>query len=360
MLVGLLEAFLICLLFRLFGRSGDRIPTWCVFFQYRNRIPKYCVLPYPPRTVSNERDLAVSCTIRFHPRVAECFLSLRSAGCVARIVLLVEPGHVIEPSFRYLLATARAEVVAMPGTGYKSVFHNRWSWVLDYLRDHVAEYDRVLWFDSFDVFFQGDPFDVINPVNVTLFTEGVLIGRCPINSWWLKGCFGESLVRSVADKPLLNGGVAAGPAGPFLKFLSIFIRKPEDWVNCSICQIHLNYLAHTGAFRRAGVGYVIRGCDAAAHLHWCPADWQPFYVNRKMYVSKLHRGKPPPIVHANGRAKKQIFNLIERCAVWITDHAGPGAVSRDDDPDGRKKRMRAGRRTQLRKRYVSRTGRRRM
>jgi hypothetical protein len=314
--------------------------SWLRFFECRRsgmptrrvgpyQIPKYCVLSYAPRTVSNERDLAISCALKAHPRVAECFLSLRSA---ARLVLLVERGHVIEPNFGFLLGAAQAEVVRMPNKGYMGLFHNRWSWMLDYLRVHIAEYDRVLWFDSFDVFFQSDPFGVINPANVTLFTEGVLIRGCRINSLWLRNCFGRRVVRQIAHQPVLNGGVVAGQARPFLKFLEVFIPKPKDWVHCPISQNHLNYLAHTGAFTRAVLGYVIRGCDAVAHLHWCRAYWGTFRVAGKTYLSKIYNGKPPPILHANGRAKKQFFNLIQRCAVWITDHVGPEAVSRDLDP----------------------------
>jgi hypothetical protein len=111
----------------------------------------------------------------------------------------------------------------------------------DYLTVHGNEYEFVLFSDSRDVIFQGNPFDsqytsvkdpgtVDKRFGVVFSLEGSLyhdklirIRDCPYNSNWIKNCFGEDKFFLLQSEPISCSGVTLGDQSSMLDYANTMI-----------------------------------------------------------------------------------------------------------------------------------------
>ena len=118
----------------------------------------------------------------------------------------------------------------------------------EFLKTHGRRYANVLLTDVRDVAFQRDPFSESHGVGVDVFAEDARRsnGTCPINSRWLRECYGTDALASVADQPILCAGTLMGTAselnGFLRKLLGLIARGRQ--IPC-VEQSALNLLVHT-------------------------------------------------------------------------------------------------------------------
>jgi hypothetical protein len=112
---------------------------------------------------------------------------------------------------------------------------------------------RVLLADTSDVIFQRDPFSTPVPSDGLLasFEEAPWsIGTCSVNSVWVRGCYGNTGLRRLADRGIYNCGLTLGGVDAMIRYLRALIREmarsagwrhvPQQGVD-QACQ---NYLFH--------------------------------------------------------------------------------------------------------------------
>jgi hypothetical protein len=101
------------------------------------------------------------------------------------------------------------------------VRYRRYLLYLEYLRQHRADYDRILLSDSTDVFFQADPFAWECPPGVHYFLEEGknLIGTCRLHQLWLGCQFGPEFAGRHAKEIVSCSGTTFGDTGNILDYL---------------------------------------------------------------------------------------------------------------------------------------------
>ncbi|KAJ8602258.1 hypothetical protein CTAYLR_003638, partial [Chrysophaeum taylorii] len=118
----------------------------------------------------------------------------------------------------------------------------RWPIISRYLETlEGAGYRGVLMADVRDTAFQADPFEPIlggaSSSGAFYAFHGVesrTIGQCGWNGGWIRDCFGEPKLRSLATKPILCSGVSIAhfdAALAYAKQMSAVVSNP-DFVNC--------------------------------------------------------------------------------------------------------------------------------
>ena len=135
---------------------------------------------------------------------------------------------------------------------------------------------RVLLADTSDVIFQRDPFTTPVPHDGLLgsFEESPwLIGTCSVNSVWVRGCYGDAGLRTLAARPIYNCGVTLGGVDAMIVYLRTLVRAMA---------------------RAVGWPHVPQqGADQACHnylLHLAPPAPVTSFVNgRAPFVHLFHR-----------------------------------------------------------------------
>jgi hypothetical protein len=225
----------------------------------------------PLPVFSTSRDLFVTSVFQRHTNLDLNFLSLRSTGTPGRILLLAEEGHFFEPEFSGLLALLEVEVAVFP---FVAGFHPdvyRSEWLLQYLEKRVGEFDRVFYFDAFDVFFQRDPFDrLVMADHMTFVSEGLKLREQHNNMEMIAGCFGKEAAISAGPNPLICSGTVAGDARVYVEYLKVLTGNLTRWHGCPTDQQQINHLVWNGGLTEAGIKFQVLGCDGPVNsMYFC-------------------------------------------------------------------------------------------
>jgi hypothetical protein len=121
----------------------------------------------------------------------------------------------------------------------------------DWIGPRIRVLDRVMHSDSYDVFFQGDPFQPVIPRDkILLVMEDMQIADCDWNTQWIKECYGRSTWNRIKENNIVCTGIIAGSASEYVRLVRYMRMRPE-WVECwdeSKDQPIFNNLLWTGAF----------------------------------------------------------------------------------------------------------------
>jgi hypothetical protein len=142
----------------------------------------------------------------------------------------------------------------------------------------VSEFERVLFFDAFDAFFQLDPFEhLVKPGLMTFVGEGITIANQTGNFGMIRECFGQAAAVAVSPFVLICSGTVAGAADVFVKYLRFLTGNITRWHGCLIDQPQINYLAWSGAFELAGIPFRFENCNGTVNsMYYCSRHKIPF------------------------------------------------------------------------------------
>ena len=92
----------------------------------------------------------------------------------------------------------------------------------------AKRYDRVVFTDVRDTYFQTDPFDHI-PKSKSVFYAfsenlGQLIRDCGWNSAWIRDCFGPDTLDFVSNSTIICSGISMGSMDRVLEYLDLMSR----------------------------------------------------------------------------------------------------------------------------------------
>ena len=109
------------------------------------------------------------------------------------------------------------------------IAHYRFKLYYDFISERRSDYDMVLAADVRDIIFQRDLFKLCDPSKPFLGAalEDNLIGNEPSNSSWVLNGYGEEMLNSVKDKPIICMGTIWGTCNEFLRFISEITRRLE-------------------------------------------------------------------------------------------------------------------------------------
>jgi hypothetical protein len=279
-----------------------------------------CIHPEVPRpSFSNGRDLAITAAIGKHSHLGVNLLSLTSSGCRARIVLLTEIGHLFDARFLRIARLTGTEIFRFPWnkTVHRHTDLARVIWFYEWLAPRREQFDRIFWFDAFDVFFQSDPFrTLISPNKMTFISEDVLIKYERTNYKWIRSCFGTAGAEAVKHGRVICFGTVGGTTDVFLRFLAFMVGNRTQWFQCLLDQPQLNYYVHTGALAQQGIEYQFQGCNSTVlSLSFCPRMKVHFtYQNNRFFeLSSDANVVTSAVVHHYKAIKGSLKNYYRRC-----------------------------------------------
>lgn len=133
------------------------------------------------------------------------------------------------------------------------------------LRGSTKRYDRVLFTDVTDVFFQAHPFQGAPEGDLLFFMEAphARIGTCNSNSSWVSQVFGDSMLKRLADKPISCSGTTIGSQSAMEHYIELMLKHASPALMARLNNVRghdqgiHNMLLHTNAL--AGVKAVPNG-----------------------------------------------------------------------------------------------------
>lgn len=109
---------------------------------------------------------------------------------------------------------------------FENLFLDRLVSYTEYIEENP--YEKILCVDFNDVYFQGNPFDVIDllPMDKIIITsEGITIKDQQWNSNMVKGLYGEDYLNGIGMYEVLNGGVLCGTIKTLNNFTNVILKE---------------------------------------------------------------------------------------------------------------------------------------
>jgi hypothetical protein len=262
-----------------------------------------CVMNLSGPVSSSRRDVIMFYASHFKPGLVVTLASLVSTGTKCRIVLFVPRSFQPDTRFRSVVSKYKIELMenCSATRGRRLVGHMlRYEYERAWLDKHLHEIDRVIHSDSYDVFFQGDPFQetVVPRDRLVLVKEELLILGCDWNSNWLKACYGNDTWHIIKENPVICTGFMSGNAAEYLRLIKFMMDRP-DWDRCwdnSKDQPIFNYLHWMGILAAQEFTFEYTDCFHGVYtMHWCLQD-RPIKFNYKgLFITQRGAAHTPPV-----------------------------------------------------------------
>lgn len=278
------------------------------------KISKLC-FPYIRRkSYSTKRDLAITSVLYRERNLALNLLSIRQSGCEATIVVLCDKTSIFSPKTKFMINELNVIVVQSNVQKYIKIHSDmtRTYFVVNYVKKNRGKYDRVFFFDSYDVFFETDPFQFFTEKKVYLFQESlVTINEDGFDRQWIVDCYGEKALEIVGDKLFVCAGtVGSGSIEEFIKLYTI-LDAENKWKVCRVDQGPLNYLLYSGKFKAKNLSYhVFNHTGPVLTLNLAIK----IFVNIDGYLF-VHNAlnQTPAVLHQTKNFKNIQSSLYKRC-----------------------------------------------
>ncbi len=233
----------------------DQFPAWRRPFWTPERIKMFGQPLANASTVSHSAPpLIIGLVANYSAdQLAPFIFSLKAIGYSGEVVFLVN--NLSSETLAFLKQHAIGIVPFEPHRFAPYHIHNsRFFLYLEYfltrlMKDSLPR--AVLFTDVRDVIFQGDPFsEPANVLDVFYESERPKIGQCPINSRWIRNCFGELLLQEVAESTISCAGTimtdGVGAIRYLIEMFNILILLPKHALNWGSDQAVHNLIVHRG------------------------------------------------------------------------------------------------------------------
>jgi len=87
------------------------------------------------------------------------------------------------------------------------------------------KFNKILFCDSRDVYFQSNPFDYPYKGSINFFLEDKKIKDCRFNSEWIVKTYGKKILEELSEKIISCGGTILGNQNSIEKFLRLMIDE---------------------------------------------------------------------------------------------------------------------------------------
>lgn len=284
---------------------------------------KYCFSLSPQQSYSTKRDVTITSVFYHQRNLALNLLSIRQSGCEATIVVLADNSVHFQGNLNYIINELDVIVVRS-----SIAIHNRYStdmtrtyFVVNYLKQNREKYDRVFFFDSFDVFFERDPFQYFTEKKVYLFQESlVTINQDYWDRIWIVNCYNEESLKIVGDQFFVcSGTVGSGSIDEFIKLYTI-LDAEKKWRICKVDQGPLNYLLYSGKLKENNLNYhVFNHTGPVLTLNLAIKFYTE--VNGFMFVLNA-LNMTPAVIHQTKNFPKIQRSLYDRCKKGLNELNG--------------------------------------
>ncbi|EAY02503.1 hypothetical protein TVAG_020560 [Trichomonas vaginalis G3] len=265
---------------------------------------------------SSSKDLVLLFATDRYNRIEILARSLRSVGCLARIVVLVP----LNANITQDLTDCGIEFVKIASVSsrlQRSPHKMRWEWYYQYLQEHLNEFDRILHTDAFDTYAQYDPFSN-NIKNDTLYaiSEDRPIKECIFNTKWLNSCYNNTVLEELSEKSILCSGTVIGGARQFMKLVETMVDR-VGWDDCwtkAHDQPVFTYVIYNELIDSLKIEFL--GCNSEfATMNYCYSEKKTLFYNDKLLKPNLIGY--PSFVHQYNRYPEVDDHFQKNCNIRI-------------------------------------------
>jgi hypothetical protein len=223
---------------------------------------------------STSADLVITGVFGHEEKVQQFIRTLRSVGSKASIIMVTN--ETVPPHLADLYSKCNAHFYQMITSAETDHFYPhslRYLGYRQFFEQAKQTYNRIFHSDSYDVFFQSDPFTKQIEISKLYFVlEKPTIADSEWNTGWLGRAYNSSVAAELGNFTVSCSGTVIGGAKQFKLYLDTMLGHPPFWANGrhSLDQAYHNYLLHTGEFRRNGVKEEFLDCDSQIlTMHYC-------------------------------------------------------------------------------------------
>lgn len=274
---------------------------------------------------STPRDVVFFFATNFASGLELSIKSLRSTGSECRIILFCAPGFSFSQYFKRLAKELDIEIVKNCVDEKKRHyvphmirFEFELQWLEKEMKTSENSINRIFHTDSFDVFFQGDPFSHITDDSLIFVVEPHQIRSCGWNLAWITQCYGGAIASKMSHRFIICSGSIAGDAVNYIKLLKLMIAQTA-WSRCyepSMDQPILNYLVWNGLVDNEGIKYKLTGCDNGFFtVQWCVLEKTPLYNEHGQLISNFKA--VPSYNHQYNRIPEMQEKMFTQCHIQM-------------------------------------------
>ena len=148
----------------------------------------------------------------------------------------------------------------------------RYRYFLEILKKN-NNYNKVLFCDCRDIYFQSNPFEYEYKGGINFFLEDNKINNCPYNTRWITKTFGQDVYRELSNKTICCSGTMLGTYDNMIKLASLMDTLASKYP-------HKKRLKYLLTFRRDKNG---RGCDQAYAIY---IAYKNYFKDSFLYSNK--------------------------------------------------------------------------
>lgn len=282
---------------------------------------RFCVPFVQKQSYSSPSDLAITCCFFHEKNMALNLFSIRQSGCQATIVIICDESIQFTAAAIKMINCLKVKVIQSKIPGFMQGVHTdmiRDNFVTNYLKRNKNIYQRVFFFDAFDVFFESDPFQYFSESKLYLFKESTQkIKWNRSNRKWIENCYDRYAFRLLRNQYIVcSGTIAAGSIDEFIKFYTILYNE-NNWPKCVVDQGSLNYFLHTGLFQRRNLSYsVFDHVGPIQTLDVGLKRYDYYHWNNNKYLALLNiEGRVASIAHQYTRKPEHVNSYYSRCQI---------------------------------------------
>ena len=285
-----------------------------------------------PSSNSSARDLVITVMINMTTNAATFVRTLRSTGCKATVVVFVDELFMKGLNARQLKMFEYCGVNFINIGAFKdpykeSVYEARHVLVYDFIATYRDDFDRVIFVDMADTFFQMDPFTTdFGYFTMGVTSELVTLNNDPVNNTkWIQIADPDyaSNPQFYDERVALNAGLIFGSVEGFMIFYSVFFNLPcfrSEFAPKTIDQGYVNYLYHKGLFKQAGLDLMVtHPGDYLVSVRGAKFHARP---NRDGLFIMQGTDLAPAAIHQYSRICPVVKGLKKECSrLWYDKHA---------------------------------------
>ena len=289
---------------------------------------------HSPSSNSSSRDLIITVMINMTTNAATFVRTLRSTGCKATVVVFVDQLFMNSLNSRQIKMFAACGVnfinIGQFNQPYKDkVYEARHLLVYDFLLKYRSDFDRVIFIDMADSFFQMDPFTTdFGYYTMGVTSELVTLNNDPTNNTqWIQIADPHYFEDEhfYDDRVAVNAGFVFGSMDGFLKYYSVFFSLlcfKRKFAPETIDQGYVNMLYHKGYFQRAGLDLMVtHPGDWLVSVRGAAFNYRP---NRDGLFVMQGTNVAPAAIHQYSRICPVLKGLKSQCSrLWYDKHAFP-------------------------------------
>ncbi|EAX98970.1 hypothetical protein TVAG_431790 [Trichomonas vaginalis G3] len=262
---------------------------------------------------STQKDLVVMCAFRRMDDAYPNIRSIRSAGCKATIVIFTDK----LPKHEKLFQKCGVLISVIPGTENlpkTEMMYFRFIAMKIFLEHHKDDFDRVLYVDIFDSYYQADPFTgTVSNNTIYVSSEKTYHRESGWSLDWARNLKGIDFYRFFGDKLIFCGGTFLADTYTMLKvatLVSSMVKK--NYETFLVDQIAYDWVLASDIPERLGINVLVNPHFASIHF-----KIDDYHDNAIGNISYEGDGFKPAILHQVTRRDSLVKIFFDACkAEW--------------------------------------------